>query len=56
MSAGQPAIEFKAVSKSFGSRAVLKDISFSITEGTAFVLLGRSGTGKSVTLKLMCSL
>lgn len=56
MSAGPPAIQFNAVSKSFGSRAVLKDISFSIAEGTAFVLLGRSGTGKSVTLKLMCGL
>jgi phospholipid/cholesterol/gamma-HCH transport system ATP-binding protein len=50
------AIEFKSVSKSFGSRVVLKDISFSIAPGTAFVLLGRSGTGKSVTLKLLCGL
>ena len=52
----KPAIEFISVSKSFGARAVLKDVSFSIAAGTAFVLLGRSGTGKSVTLKLMCGL
>jgi len=50
------AIEFKSVSKSFGPRTVLKEISFSIAAGTAFVLLGRSGTGKSVTLKLICGL
>ena len=51
-----PAIRFDSVSKSFGSRAVLKDVSFSVAAGTTFVLLGRSGTGKSVTLKLICGL
>jgi phospholipid/cholesterol/gamma-HCH transport system ATP-binding protein len=51
-----PAIRFASVSKSFGSRAVLKDVSFSVAPGATFVLLGRSGTGKSVTLKLICGL
>lgn len=50
------AIEFDSVSKAFGSRNVLKDVSFEVSAGTAFVLLGRSGTGKSVTLKLLCGL
>jgi phospholipid/cholesterol/gamma-HCH transport system ATP-binding protein len=53
---GQCAIGFDSVSKSFGARAVLKDVSLSVAAGTAFVLLGRSGTGKSVTLKLICGL
>ena len=53
---GLGAIGFNAVSKSFASRTVLKDVSFSVAAGTAFVLLGRSGTGKSVTLKLICGL
>ena len=53
---GIRAIQFDSVSKSFGSRSVLKDISFSVAAGTTFVLLGRSGTGKSVTLKLICGL
>ena len=52
----RPAIRFDSVSKSFGSRTVLKDVSFSVAAGTTFVLLGRSGTGKSVTLKLICGL
>ena len=52
----QCAIRFESVSKSFGSRTVLKDVSLSVAAGTAFVLLGRSGTGKSVTLKLICGL
>jgi phospholipid/cholesterol/gamma-HCH transport system ATP-binding protein len=50
------AIRFESVSKSFGPRTVLRDVSFSVAAGTAFVLLGRSGTGKSVTLKLICGL
>ncbi len=53
---GKYAIGFDSVSKSFGSRSVLTDISFSVSAGAAFVLLGRSGTGKSVTLKLICGL
>ena len=54
--AASPAIEFRNVSKAFGDRSVLSDISFSVPEGSAFVLLGRSGTGKSITLKLLCGL
>jgi phospholipid/cholesterol/gamma-HCH transport system ATP-binding protein len=46
-----PAIRFDRVSKSFGSLAVLDEVSFDIPKGRAFCLLGRSGTGKSVTLR-----
>ncbi|MEO8662772.1 MAG: ATP-binding cassette domain-containing protein [Bryobacteraceae bacterium] len=56
MSEPSEAIAFRSVSKSFGSRAVLKDVSLTVAAGTAYVLLGRSGTGKSVTLKLICGL
>lgn len=51
-----PALRFDKVSKSFGERAVLREISFVVPPGTAYVLLGRSGSGKSVTLKLICGL
>lgn len=50
------AISLDSVSKSFGSRTVLHEVSFSVATGSTFVLLGRSGTGKSVTLKLICGL
>jgi phospholipid/cholesterol/gamma-HCH transport system ATP-binding protein len=53
---GDCAIRFDGVSKAFGQRVVLNDISFAVEAGTAYVLLGRSGTGKSVTLKLICGL
>jgi len=46
-----PAVKLDHVSKSFGDQKVLDDITFEITKAKAFVLLGRSGTGKSVTLK-----
>jgi len=45
------AIKLEHVSKSFDNRKVLDDVTLDIAEGSAFCLLGRSGTGKSVTLK-----
>ena len=50
------AVEFKRVMKSFGPKRVLNDVSFHIDQGQALCLLGRSGTGKSVTLKLIMAL
>lgn len=48
---GEKVIEFNAVTKSFGGRNVLDGLSFSVERGEIFVILGPSGTGKSVTLK-----
>lgn len=45
------AVRLERVSKSFGGRRVLEDVSFEVPAGRGFVILGRSGTGKSVTLK-----
>jgi len=45
------AVRFDHVFKAFGPLKVLDDISFEIPAGRAFCLLGRSGTGKSVTLR-----
>ena len=47
-----PAIAFREVTRSFGGRAVLNNVSFEVAQGETFCLLGRSGMGKSVTLKL----
>ena len=54
--ANPPAIAFREVSRSFGGRAVLNNVSFEVAPGEAFCLLGRSGMGKSVTLKLTMGL
>ena len=50
------AVAFRQVSKSFGAKQVLRDVSFEVPAGEALCILGRSGTGKSVTLKLIISL
>jgi phospholipid/cholesterol/gamma-HCH transport system ATP-binding protein len=47
------AIRFERVSKFFNGSPVLDSISFGIARGEAFCILGRSGTGKTVLLKLM---
>ena len=44
-------IELEDVHKKLGGRAILQGITFTVSEGTTYVLMGRSGTGKSVTLK-----
>ena len=49
-------VRFDEVTKVFGSRAVLNEMSFSIRRGEIFVIVGPSGTGKSVTLKHMVRL
>jgi phospholipid/cholesterol/gamma-HCH transport system ATP-binding protein len=46
-----PAVRLEGVTKAFGRRTVLDDLSFEVRPGSGFVLLGRSGTGKSVTLR-----
>src|ERR1700682_3423789 len=57
MTESQPAaIVFDGVSKSFGSKQVLQEVFFSVKQGETVCLLGRSGTGKSVTLKLLIGL
>jgi phospholipid/cholesterol/gamma-HCH transport system ATP-binding protein len=50
------AVEFQHVSMSFGARKILCDISFQVPCGQTLCILGRSGSGKSVTLKLMIGL
>src|SRR5579862_159674 len=44
-------IEFREVSKSFDDHVVLDHVSFTVDPGETCVIMGRSGVGKSVTLK-----
>jgi phospholipid/cholesterol/gamma-HCH transport system ATP-binding protein len=50
-SADSPFIQFVHVYKSFNGTRVLDDVSFDVRRGEMLVVLGRSGVGKSVTLK-----
>ena len=51
-----PAIRFDRVSKTFGSQKVLDGVDLDFPEGKTTVIAGASGTGKSVTLKLILGL
>ena len=51
-----PAITLDHVSKSFGANCVLKDVSLTIPRGAIMVMLGPSGTGKSVLLRCLVGL
>ena len=51
--AGASIIDFKHVSKSYGQKRVLDDVNLSVMRGEVLVILGGSGTGKSVSLRHM---
>jgi len=51
-----PLISFKHVSMWFGERKVLDDVSFSVNRGETLCILGRSGVGKSVSLRILMGL
>jgi phospholipid/cholesterol/gamma-HCH transport system ATP-binding protein len=53
---GKVVIRFEEVTKAFGEHRVLDRVSFRVEKGAAFCLLGKSGVGKSVTLKLLIGL
>ena len=49
-------VEIKNLSKSFGENHVLKDITINIKKGENLVVLGKSGSGKSVLIKCLVRL
>jgi len=56
MAEGSVIVEMEHLSKSFGDKHVLKDINMKITKGENIVVLGKSGSGKSVTIKCLIRL
>jgi phospholipid/cholesterol/gamma-HCH transport system ATP-binding protein len=49
-------IQMKNVHKSFGSKHILRGIDLNVEKGTSMVIIGGSGTGKSVSLKCILGL
>lgn len=52
----QPVIKINGLSKSFGDNHVLNDFSFELHSGESVVVLGKSGSGKSVLIKCIIGL
>lgn len=52
----EPAIEIKNLYKAFGDNKVLQGVSLSVGKGEDLIILGRSGSGKSVTIKCLVGL
>jgi phospholipid/cholesterol/gamma-HCH transport system ATP-binding protein len=52
----QPAIEFRDVHLSFDDKKILNGVSFTVRKGETKIILGRSGGGKSTTVKLILGL
>ncbi|MEP7109368.1 MAG: ATP-binding cassette domain-containing protein, partial [Ferruginibacter sp.] len=49
-------IDIKGLYKSFGDNQVLRGVDLEVSKGENVVVLGRSGTGKSVLIKIICGL
>lgn len=56
MDSNEIAIDIEHLKKSFGKNEILKDVNLKINKGDTVVTLGKSGTGKSVTLKCIVGL
>lgn len=56
LTADTPLVRFDGVSKRFGDNVVLDEVSFEIPRGSVCVLMGPSGTGKSVLLRCLVGL
>jgi phospholipid/cholesterol/gamma-HCH transport system ATP-binding protein len=54
--ADEPVIVFKNVSLAFDDTVVLRDVSFTLRRGHTKIILGASGAGKSISLKLILGL
>ncbi|TDK33045.1 ABC transporter ATP-binding protein [Luteimonas terrae] len=52
----QSAIELRAVDKSFGSHAVLRQLDLQVPDRSVFAFLGNNGHGKSTTIRLITGL
>lgn len=56
MTRATPMLELRNASKQFGDQHVLRDVNLTVSRGETLVVIGESGCGKSVTMKLLIGL
>jgi len=56
VSAADIAIDVQGLSKSFGGREVVHDLSMQVKRGTIYGFLGPNGSGKTTTIRMLCGL
>jgi len=52
----QPAIELRGLTRRFGERAALNNVTVQVPTGTTLAVLGRNGAGKSTLLRILATL
>lgn len=50
------AIDVKGLTKSFGGREVVHDLSMQVKRGSIYGFLGPNGSGKTTTIRILCGL
>jgi len=50
------AIDVEGLTKSFGGRAVVQDLSMQVKRGSIYGFLGPNGSGKTTTIRMLCGL
>lgn len=50
------AIEINGLTKRFGKRTAVSELSLTIEKGSVYALLGQNGAGKTTTIKMLCGL
>jgi len=56
MQAGDPVIDVKGLTKSFGGRRVVDNVSIRVSRGRIYGFLGPNGSGKTTTIRMLCGL
>jgi ABC-type multidrug transport system ATPase subunit len=56
LSSGSPALDLRGLTRYFGERVALRDVTASVPRGWTLAVLGRNGAGKSTLLRILATL